>query len=192
MITIIVISNQLNPVILIVKNKSRGENIMIKGIVCVDKNWAIGKDNDLLFKLSKDMQFFKETTLNHIVFCGRKTLESFPKSKPLPKRSTICLCSPQYNRDDCYCINSIEDAIKLIKELAKTQTVFVIGGATLYKTMLPYYDEIYVTKVDADGEGTAFFPNLTELPEFELVNQSETFSEADYRFSFCTYKKVGC
>ena len=170
MITIIVISNQLNPVILIVKNKSRGENIMIKGIVCVDKNWAIGKDNDLLFKLSKDMQFFKETTLNHIVFCGRKTLESFPKSKPLPKRSTICLCSPQYNRDDCYCINSIEDAIKLIKELAKTQTVFVIGGASMYKQLLPYCKNAYVTKIEDSKPAEVFFPNLDMIEIFSMIS----------------------
>ena len=71
---------------------------MIKALVAVDINWAIGRDNDLLFKLPNDMQAFKTATTGKIVVCGRKTLESFPNGKPLKNRSTICLCSKENNR----------------------------------------------------------------------------------------------
>ena len=64
----------------------------IIGIVCVDNKWGIGKKNGLLFNLKKDMEFFKNTTMDSIVFCGYNTLLSFPGSKPLKNRSTICLC----------------------------------------------------------------------------------------------------
>ena len=162
---------------------------MLKAIVCVDKNWAIGKDNNLLFSIKKDMEFFKQKTRNKIVFCGRKTLLSFPGSRPLKNRSTICLCSEKHKRNDCFCVHNFEQAVKLVLELSKTQDVFVIGGAMLYEAMMPFYDEIYVTRVDADGEGTVFFPCLDDQTEFTLTEESDVVREGDYTFRFCTYKK---
>ena len=111
---------------------------MIVGVVAVDEKWGIGKNNDLLFKLKRDMEFFKRETSGKVVFCGYNTLLSFPGSKPLKGRSTICLCPEEIERDDCYCVHNFEDAVKLVKEIAKTQNVYVIGGALLYKSMLTY------------------------------------------------------
>lgn len=160
---------------------------MISAIVCVDNNWGIGKNNDLLFNLKEDMKFFREKTKDKIVFCGYNTLLSFPGSKPLKNRSTIVLCPKEIERDDCFCIHDFNEAIALVKELAKTQEVFVIGGAMLYKSMLPYYDRVYVTKVDAkDPEATAFFPNL-DKENFEVVEESETKEENELKFKFVTY-----
>lgn len=168
---------------------------MIIGVVAVDKNWGIGRTNkdtgkgELLFKLKKDMEFFKNTTMDSIVFLGWNTLLSFPGSKPLKNRSTICLCPEDINRDDCFCIHSFEDAVKLVKELSKTKDVFVIGGAMLYESMLPYYDEILVTKVKANGEGTVFFPNLDENSNFELLGCSRAVEDNGYTLNFCIYRK---
>lgn len=162
---------------------------MLKAIVCVDKNWAIGRDNGLLFNIAEDMRFFRLMTKDQIVFCGRKTLLSFPDSKPLKNRSTICLCSDGYDRDDCYCIHDFNQAVKLVLELAKTQNVYVIGGGMLYEAMLPYCEEVHVTKVDADGNGTVFFPCLDISPEFVLANETDIMEEMGYRFKFCVYKK---
>ncbi len=162
---------------------------MLKAIVCVDKKWAIGKNNDLLFSIKGDMAFFKQKTLGQIVFCGRKTLLSFPGEKPLKNRSTICLCSEKYTRNDCFCVHNFEQAVKLVLELAKTQDVFVIGGGMLYEAMLPFYDEVYVTKVDADGGGDICFPCLDKLPYFKLTDESETQTEGAVNFKFCTYKR---
>ena len=118
-------------------------------ILHADKEWGIGKRNDLMFSLPQDMKFFRETTKNKIVVCGYNTLLSFPGSKPLKNRSTICLCPNEIDREDCYCIHDFNELVKLLQELSKTQDVFVIGGAMLYKSLLPYYDEVLVTKVKA-------------------------------------------
>ena len=165
---------------------------MIKAIVCVDNKFAIGKNNDLLFNLPADMKFFREATKNKIVVCGYNTLLSFPGSKPLKNRSTIVLCPKEINRDDCYCIHDFNELTALLKELSKTQDVFVIGGAMLYKSMLPYYDEVLVTKVKADGDGTVFFPDLDENTDFKLTNYSEDINDNGYTINFCTYTRVAC
>jgi dihydrofolate reductase len=162
---------------------------MIKAIVAVSANWCIGKDNDLLFKLPNDMRAFRAATLGKIVVCGRKTLESFPGSKPLLGRSTICLCSKENNRDDCYCVNDTYELKKLIKELSKTQDIYIIGGSLLYKELLDCCDECIVTKVKAEAVGTAFFPNLDKHPDFYLEYQSEDISDGYYITNICTYKR---
>ena len=163
---------------------------MINAIVCVDKNWSIGKDNDLLFSLPKDMNHFKIMTTDSIVVCGRKTLDSFPGGKPLKKRSTICLCSKEYNRDDCYCVNTFEEAIKLVRELSKTQDIWIIGGQSIYKSFIDYVDTVFVTKVEADGDGTVFFPNLDEDKNFKAVTKTAEIEDNGYNISFYVYKRV--
>lgn len=160
---------------------------MIIGIVCVDEKWGIGKKNDLLFKLPKDMEFFRFTTRQSIVFCGYNTLLSFPGSKPLKGRSTICLCPEEINREDCYCLHNFDEAVKLVKELSKTHDVFVIGGAMLYQSMLPYYDKVYVNKVYADGEATVFFPNLDENSDFEVSYADNIEEDNGYETKLVVY-----
>ena len=160
---------------------------MIVGIVCVDEKWGIGKKNDLLFKLPKDMEFFRFTTPHSIVFCGYNTLLSFPGSKPLKGRSTICLCPEEINREDCYCIHNFDEAVKLVKELSKTHDVFVIGGAMLYQSMLPYYDKVYVNKVYADGGATVFFPNLDEEKDFEVSYKDNVEIDNGYETQLVVY-----
>ena len=162
---------------------------MIIGIVCTDKNWGIGKKNDLLFHLKKDMQFFKNTTMDGIVFCGYNTLLSFPGSKPLKHRSTICLCPEEVERDDCFCIHNFDTAVKLVRELAKTKNVYVIGGGMLYKSMLPYYDSVYVNKVEADGEAEVFFPNLDSYEGMRLSKQFPKIEDEGYVTQLYLYVK---
>ena len=163
---------------------------MVIGIVCTDRNWGIGKKNDLLFHLKKDMQFFRNTTADSIVVCGYNTLLSFPGSKPLKGRSTIVLCPREVERDDCFCIHDFDEMVRLVKELAKTKPVFVIGGAMLYQSMLPYYDKVYVNKVDADGEGTVFFPNLDEHSDFEIWKVLPKVEDEGYTTQLVVYEKV--
>ena len=162
---------------------------MIIGIVCTDKNWGIGKKNDLLFHLKKDMQFFRQQTSDSIVVCGYNTLLSFPGGKPLKGRSTICLCPEEVERDDCYCIHDFNEMVKLVKELAKTKVVWIIGGAMLYQSMLPYYDQVYVNKVAADGEAEVFFPNLDEYSELELWQILPEVEDEGYKTKLHVYNK---
>ena len=134
----------------------------MKSIVAVDKRWGIGKNNDLLFSLPEDMKFFREKTAGKTVCMGYNTLLSFPGSKPLKNRTNIVLAPEGVEREDCIVVHTLEE---LSSELSKynSDDVFVIGGAMFYKTMVPYCDECYITKVDADGEATVFYPNLDEM-----------------------------
>ena len=159
---------------------------MIRAIVAVDKNWGIGKKNDLLFSLPLDMKFFREKTLNHTVCMGYNTLLSFPNSKPLPKRKNIVLCADNVSRDDVVMVHSLDDMLKAIK--AEEGDVFIIGGAMFYRTMLCYCDEVLVTKVDADGGAEVFYENLDNHENFECVYQSEVFEDNGLNIRFTTYK----
>ena len=162
---------------------------MIIGVVCTDRNFGIGKNNDLLFHLKKDMQLFKQLTSDSIVFLGYNTLLSFPGSKPLKGRSTICLCPEEVERDDCFCIHNFDEAVRLVKELSKTTDVYVIGGAMLYQSMLPYYDKVYVNRVDADGEAEVFFPNLVENPDYVIKQVLPTVEDEGYFTQLYSYTR---
>lgn len=159
----------------------------MKSIVAVDKKWGIGKNNDLLFSLPEDMKFFREKTSGKVCCMGYNTLLSFPGSKPLKNRTNIVLAPAGVVRDDCIIVYSLEE---LSKELSKynSDDIFVIGGAMFYKTMVDYCSEILVTKVDADGEATVFYPNLDEKDNFEMVYSSEPLQTNGYEIRFTTYK----
>ena len=159
----------------------------MKAIVAVDKKWGIGKNNDLLFSLKEDMKFFREKTSGKVVCMGYNTLLSFPGSKPLKNRTNIVLAPAGVTRDDCTIVYTLEE---LSRELSKysDDEVFVIGGAMFYRTMVDYCSEVFVTKVDADGEATVFYPNLDEKPNFEMVYSSDEIDDNGLKIKFTTYK----
>ena len=161
---------------------------MIKAIVHVDKNWGIGKGNDMMFSLPKDMKFFRSTTLNHTVVMGGNTLRSFPNGQPLKNRVNIVLSRGQV-RDDCIIVRSWEE---LKKELSdrKDEEIFVIGGGEVYKELLPYCEEVLVTKVDAVGGAEVFFPNLDENEDFVCVDEGEELEDNGYTIRFTKYKNL--
>lgn len=157
----------------------------MKAIVAVDKKWGIGKNNDLLFSLPEDMKFFREKTNGKTVCMGYNTLLSFPNSKPLKNRVNIVLAPDGVERDDCIIVHTLEELSNTLKSY---DDVFVIGGAMFYKTMVPYCEEVYVTKVDADGEATVFYPNLDEIEGFKMVYESKPVESNGYQIKFTTYK----
>ncbi len=158
----------------------------MKTIVAVDKNWGIGKNNGLLFDLKKDMEYFREKTLDKVIVMGSNTLLSFPGGKPLKRRTNIVLF-PGGQRDDCIVAQSLEQLSEILKDF-DTDEVFIVGGAMFYKTMLPYCDTAYITKVDADGEAAVFFENLDELDGWQCVEQSPKVEDNGADISFCVYK----
>ena len=159
---------------------------MIYAIVHADKEWGIGKGNDMMFSLPKDMKFFRETTMGHTVVMGGNTLRSFPNQKPLKNRVNIVLSRGQV-RDDCIIVRSYEELKDELKVREKEE-IFVIGGGEVYKALLPYCDEALVTKVDAVGEAEVFFPNLDEDENFICVNEGEPIKDNGYTIRFTTYK----
>jgi len=129
----------------------------MKGIVAVDKNWGIGKQNDLLFSIPEDMAFFRKTTLNKVVVMGSRTLKSFPNAKPLKNRTNVVLSKTIESADGFILARNEAELREQLKSFAD-QDIFVIGGASVYKQMLPYCTEMLVTKVDADGLADTFIP----------------------------------
>ena len=163
---------------------------MIYSILCVDKNYGIGKNNDLLFRLPKDMAFFKEKTLGHMVFLGENTFLSFPHQKPLKDRINVVLSKGVHDYPNVINIHDFNEFISLLREKGKDEDVFVIGGASIYHQTLPYVDYVYLTKVDADGEATVFFDNLDKLDNFECIEKSEPVMDGIYPIRFCLYKRL--
>lgn len=159
----------------------------MKAIVCVDKNWGIGKKNDLLFHLPADMKYFREKTLNKVVVMGSNTLKSFPGGNPLKNRTNIVLYPGGEKRDDCIVADSMGELSETLKNY-DTDDVFIIGGAMFYRTMLPYCSEVFVTKVEEDGGAEVFFENLDKLPEWKCVKEGELNSDNGHDFRFTVYK----
>ena len=139
-----------------------------------------------MFSIPADMKFFRETTINNVVVMGNNTLKSFPNGLPLKNRVNIVL-SRTASRNDCVIVKSLSD---LFEELKKydTNNVFVIGGASIYKELLPYCNEVLVTKVDAIGGADTFFENLDNNNDFELVFESEPVETNGYTIRFTTYQ----
>ena len=158
-------------------------------IVVVDNKWGIGKNNDLLFRLKKDMAFFKQTTTGKIVLMGAKTFDSFPNGA-LPNRVNIVLDDSGKKHDGTITVNSVA---ALEEEMTKynSEDLFVIGGASFYALMLDRCKYAYVTKVAADGQAEVFFPNLDERQNWQLIEQSEPVIDGEYQIQFCKYANMG-
>lgn len=161
----------------------------MKAILHADKNWGIGKANGLMFSIPADMKFFRETTTGNVVVMGSNTLKSFPGGRPLKNRTNIVLWPGGEKRDDCLIVDSLEELFHEIKKYPP-ERVFVIGGAMMYKTLLPYCSEVLVTKVDAVGGADAFFEDLDKNPNFALEYVSEPVETNGYTIRFTTYKNL--
>ena len=156
-------------------------------ILHADKNWGIGTKNDLMFSLPIDMKFFRETTMGKIVLMGYNTLLSFPNQKPLKNRTNILLCEEGIVVEGCICVHSISQLLNEVKNYPEDD-VFVIGGASVYRALLPYCSKVLLTKVNAIGGAEVFFENLDEHPDFELIYKSEPQIDNGYEICFTTYK----
>lgn len=162
----------------------------MKEIVCVDNNWGIGKSNELLYHIPEDMKFFKEKTVGNVVVMGLATLLSFPKSEPLKDRVNIVLCDDkEFKKDGVILVGSIEELFEVLKRY-DTDTVYVIGGASVYAQLLPYCDTVYVTKVDSSKEADKFFPNLDEDENWMMVKEGETLESKGFKYKFTKYKNI--
>ncbi|GAA6491650.1 MAG TPA: dihydrofolate reductase [Candidatus Bariatricus faecipullorum] len=161
-------------------------------IVNVDKNWAIGNKNKLLVSIPADMRFFRETTQGNVVIMGRKTLESFPQGQPLKNRVNIVITrDPDYQVKGAVVVHSVEEAVEESRKYEGE--VFVIGGESIYRAMLPLCDRAYVTKTDHAYQADTWFPNLDEDEEWEMtaVTEEQTCFDLEYVFSRYERKKAG-
>lgn len=158
-------------------------------IVAVDRNWAIGKNNQLIWHIPADMKFFRETTKNNIVIMGRKTLESFPQGQPLANRVNIVITrNPSYKVKGAVVVHSVEEAVEEAKKYEGE--IFVIGGESIYRAMLPYCDTAYITKIDHAYDADTFFPDLDADPQWKMTKISEEQTCFDLEFYFSVYERI--
>lgn len=158
-------------------------------IVAVDENWAIGYKNELLVRIPADQKFFRQETTGKVVVLGRKTLETFPQQRPLPNRTNIIVSTKKdYQVKDAIVVHSIEE---LLEELKKydTNDVYIIGGDSIYKQMLPYCDTAHVTKIDHAYAADTYFPNLDEMEEWEITADSDEQVYFDLTYHFLKYER---
>lgn len=159
-------------------------------IVAVDKNWAIGCNNRLLVSVPSDMKFFRETTMGKVVVMGRKTLESFPGGQPLKNRTNIVITSDSdYKVKDAIVVPSIEAAVEELKKYEE-EDIYVIGGESIYRQMLPYCKTAYVTKIDHAYDADTFFPNLDEMEGWKLTGVTEEQTYFDLEYVFARYERI--
>lgn len=158
----------------------------MKLILAVDKNWAIGWDNKMLYDLKKDLNHFKETTTGGLVIMGRKTFDSIGFA--LPKRENIILTRDEaLKRKGALVFNNVSDVINYVNKSPKE--AFVIGGAEICELFLAYIDEAIITKIDADSTADTFLHNFDEDPDFKLVEESEPINDNGKKIKFVRYKR---
>ena len=162
----------------------------MKMIAAADKNWAIGKDGKLLISIPEDMKFFKEKTMGCVVVMGRKTLESFPGKKPLKGRVNIVLTrDEEYKPAGEAVIVHGMDELKDALSGYDTENIFVIGGESIYRLLLPFCDSAYITKIDAAFDADAYFPDLDKEPGWVVEDPGKEKEHEGVRFSFTLYKR---
>ncbi len=154
----------------------------MQAIVCVSENWGIGRDGQLLFRLTADLKRFRELTVGKTVILGSRTLATFPGKRPLPERRSIVLTHSEAPTEGAELAHSAGEAV----ELAGPDAI-VIGGASVYNSLLPYCERVLVTKVFAAPAADSFFPNLDTHPDWRAEHESEVMEENGVRFQYVDY-----
>ncbi|MCH5281623.1 MAG: dihydrofolate reductase [Lachnospiraceae bacterium] len=161
----------------------------MKFILSADKNWAIGNKNNLLVRIPNDMKNFRTITTGNVIVMGRKTLESFPQGQPLPNRVNLVLSKDaSYQVKGAITLTSIEALFEELKKYPDKE-VYVVGGGSIYKQLLPYCDQAIVTKIDEAYEADTYFTNLDELDEWKITEESEEQTYFDICYTFVTYER---
>lgn len=159
-------------------------------IVAVDNNWGIGCKGDLLIRIPNDHKFFREETTGKAVVLGRKTLETFPQGIPLKNRTNIIMSSnPDYQVKDATVVHSVDELLNKLSEY-DSDDIYIIGGDSIYRQLLPYCDVAHITKIDHNYQADAYFPNLDKMPEWRVTARSDEQTYFDITYEFVKYERI--
>lgn len=152
----------------------------------MSENRVIGNHNQLPWHLPADLKHFKNITMGHPIIMGRKTYESI--GRPLPGRLNIIITRDKnYQAPGCTVVNSIEDALSITQE---NDEIFIIGGASLYQSMLPFTQRLYLTLIHQEIEGDAYFPELNMNDWVEIERNTHLAEDAhSYSYSFLVFER---
>ncbi len=158
-------------------------------IVAADRNWGIGNQNSLLVQIPRDQKLFREMTTGKVVVMGRKTLESLPQKQPLQNRTNIVLTKDKnYKVKGAIMVHSNDELMEELKNY-DDEDIYIIGGETVYRQMLPYCNVAHVTKIDYAYQADTHFPNLDEMPEWQITADSEEQTYFDLEYVFLKYER---
>ncbi|MBR5248592.1 MAG: dihydrofolate reductase [Lachnospiraceae bacterium] len=158
-------------------------------IVAVDNNWAIGNKNELLVRIPNDHKHFREETTGKVVVLGRKTLETFPQGQPLKNRTNIILTTDRkYQVKDAIIVHSIDELLEELKKY-NDEDIYIIGGESVYRQMLPYCNVAHITKIDHSYEADTYFPNLDQDEEWHITADSDEQTYFDIAYQFLKYER---
>ena len=149
---------------------------MLSIIVAIAENNVIGKDNKLIWHLPEDLKRFKSLTTGHTIIMGRKTFESL--GRVLPNRKHVILCNDMEMNIDNENVEVLEDISMLKEYMDSEEENFVIGGATIYKLLMPYAQKLYITKINESFDGDVYFPQIDEN-EWQEVKKEKGLTNED-------------
>lgn len=159
-------------------------------IVAADNNWAIGNKNELLVRIPNDQKHFREETVGKVVVLGRKTLATFPQGLPLQNRINIILSRDKnYRVKGAQVVHSLEALLKELKKY-REEDIYIIGGESIYRQMLPYCKVAHVTKIDREYEADTYFPNLDQDPQWHITADSDEQTYFDIAYQFLKYERI--
>ena len=154
---------------------------MLSIIVAIANDNVIGKDNKLIWHIPEDLKHFKNITSGHKIIMGRRTFESL--GGVLPNRKHIILCNDMEMNIDDENVEVLEDISMLDKYINSVEECFVIGGATIYKLLMPYSNKMYITKINQDFEGDVYFPEIKD-DEWEAVSKEKGLKNEQNPFDY--------
>lgn len=162
----------------------------MKCIAAVDNNWAIGNKSKLLVSIPNDQKMFRSETTGKVVVLGRKTLETFPQGLPLKNRTNIILSHDKdYKVKDAIVVHDDKELFELLKTY-DTDDIYIIGGESVYAAYVDYCDTAIITKIDQNYEADAFFPNLDENENWQMVAESEEMTYFSVEYTFREYRNL--
>ena len=162
-------------------------DLHMEAIVAIFSDWGIGSEGTQQVVLKADRRHFRELTQGAAVIVGRRTLEDFPGGKPLKGRHNIVITRQDLTIDGAEVVHSALEAAAAANEHDRA---IVIGGASVYRQMLPWMDTIHITKIDLAPASDSFFPNLDELDGWTCTDCTPWMEENGVRYAFCTYRKT--
>ena len=159
---------------------------MLSIIVAKAKNNIIGKENKLLWHLPEDLKKFKELTTGHVIIMGRKTFESL--GKILPDRKHVVFTNNPDFKVDNENVEIVHSMLQIQEYIENDEENFVIGGAMIYNLLMQYVNKMYVTEIDKEFEGDAFFPKI-DLDVWKEVSRKQGNTDEKAKYDFVIYEK---
>ena len=165
----------------------------LQAVAAVDENWGLGREGRLLARVAPDMKRFRQLTTGQRVIYGRKTLATFPEEKPLPARENILLThDPHFQAEGIVPVHSLAELERLLRQrqAAEPKINFVIGGAEVYRQLLPWCSQAHITLLHRTFPADRFLPPLSGRSDWCLDRCDGPYEWQGLSYSFCTYKRA--